>query len=108
MTRPKRTRKDDNHSAVRDTLRGEVYTVIDVADLPGQKRHNPLDLFVMRPGVEPAVIVACSADGVRRWFEEHPEQCWVQVEVKPRPGARLTEDEAAYLEWLGVSVEYWL
>ena len=106
--RPKRTRKDSNHPEIRDSLRDDGFTVVDVADLPGRQRHNPLDLFVMRPTDEPAVIIACSAEGVKRYFAEHPEQSWVQVEVKPGPGARLTDDEAAYLEALGVPEWFWL
>jgi hypothetical protein len=102
VSRPKRTRKDSNHAELRDDLRGDGYTVIDVADLPGDPRHNPLDLFVMRPRENPPVIVATSAAGVRRWFAEHPGEKWVQVEIKPAVDSRFTEDEEAYLRWLGI------
>ena len=108
MPRPKRTRKDANHAEIRQRLRSDGFTVIDVADLPGDPRHNPLDLFVIRQTSSPPVIVATSAEGVRRWFDAHPYTMVVQVEVKPDYGAPLTKDEEAYFEALGVPVEYWV
>lgn len=98
--RPKRTRKDSNHADVRDDLRQD-FIVLDVADLPGNKKHNPLDLIVLRKD-DPPIIVACSADGVRRWFDEHPSADAVQVEVKPDYEAPFTVDEKEYLGRLGL------
>lgn len=106
--RPKHTVKDANHAEIRQGLRDDGYTVIDVADLPGDPRYNPLDLFVIRKTLSPPVIVATSADGVRRWFENHPYAAVVQVEVKPAHNAEMTDDEIAYFEAIGAPVEYWL
>ena len=101
--RPKHTGKDKNHAPIRNELRGDALIVIDVADLPGDPEHNPLDQFVLDPAQSPIpVIVACSADGIRRWFAEHPGQALVQVEIKPHAGARFTEDEKTYFRSLGL------
>lgn len=104
MTRPKRTRKDSNHAEVRDALREAGLIVLDVADLPGSRQHNPLDLIVLDPyrGRRPPVIVAASADGVKRWFAAHPLAAMVQVEIKPSADASFTDDERAYLESLNL------
>ena len=102
--RPKHTQKDENHLEVVRELREAGYIVVDVADLPGHSGHNPLDLLVLDPTTRMPlpVIVACSADGVRRWLAEHPWQPLVQVEIKPHAGARFTEDEKTYFRSLGL------
>lgn len=102
MNRPRYTRKDKAHEPTRDDLRSDGYVVIDVADLPGHPRYNPLDLFVIRPVLLKPVIVACSADGVKRWFAEHPDQPIVQVEVKNDAFTPLTSNEEEYFRLLGI------
>ena len=80
MMRPKRTKKDSNHADVRDNLRRVGCRVVDVADLPGDDLHNPLDLFILSP---------C-------------EYAWLQAEVKPAQDSKFTDSEQNYLESLGL------
>jgi hypothetical protein len=104
--RPKRTRKDDNHAEIVQDLRDDGFVVVDVADLPGDPTNNPLDVFV-RAAEDAPVIVALSAEGVRRWFEEHPGAGWVQVEIKTSVDAPFTDAEEEYLRRCGWRGEVW-
>jgi hypothetical protein len=101
MNRPRHPRPDSNHAQVRDDLRESGFVVLDVSRLRGQQLHNPLDLVAIRCCEDMPVIVACSAAGVRAWFDAHPEQKMVQVEVKPDMLADFTENEEAYLRSVG-------
>lgn len=101
--RPKRTRKDANHAEIVRELRDDGYTVVDVADLPGDR----LDLFVGQQGAP--VVVICSAAGFRRWLaEQGAGPLWAQVEIKTGPGAPFTDDEIEHLERCGWDGEVWV
>lgn len=100
MTRPKRTRRDGNHTEIVRELREAGFVVVETADLPGHPRHNPLDLFVARPErlCLLDVIVATNAEQI----EQAASSGWVQVEIKPNVHARFTDNERAYLDLLGL------
>jgi len=103
MARPKRTPKDENHPAVKSGLTMAGLRFIDTADLPGDPLNNPLDGLVIDPKRQPIpVIVACSAAGVMRWLDEHPDQPMVLVEIKANPAAPFTPNEEAFLRSLGL------
>jgi len=109
--RPKRTRKDENHAAVRDELRqDDTLLVGDVADLPGDPRHNTFDLVVVRLDARPVpVIVATSAAGVRQFMAHHPHVGAFLVEIKPDPTAQFTVSERLCLTRLGLwPPEVWI
>ena len=96
MNRPKHTQKDSNHKPIVKELRKRGYVVIDVADLPGNEDHNPLDLFVAARDQAP-VIVAYTAAQIEQavW---HAQGGWVQVELKPDWRSEFTENEDKYLD----------
>lgn len=73
--RPKHTRHDQNHKALARTLTCLGFIVIDVADLPGDPKAHPLDLFVLDP----------------------IHRRWVQVEVKVTRKSSLTPYEREYM-----------
>lgn len=101
MTRPRHTKKDGNHTEIVRELREAGYIVIDVADLPGDPEHNPLDLFVAHP-LDAPIMVAYNAWQIMNKAKGSPG--WVQVEIKPHWGSRLTPNERAYLDARGVTM----
>jgi len=86
MTRPRRTKPDENQAPEKAKLVALGYTCIDTYNLPGNSLtpgENPLDQFVM--------------DDSRPWLG------WVQVEWKTLTGRKLfTPNEQWYFEAKGI------
>jgi hypothetical protein len=85
MARPKRTPKDGNQGQIVKELRAAGCVVIDVADLPGDSKENPLDLFVLSPD----------------------RRTWVQVEIKVGLMADFKDHQIEYMRRLDVWPPEW-
>lgn len=80
MTRPRRTLPDRNQAAEHAKLRRWGCAVIEVHNLPGDPKSNPLDAFVLSP---------C-------------KRYWLQVEWKVGPSAPFRPSQIEYFKSQGI------